>query len=365
MPNLHGSDQPGRPHPPRPSTRGDRKSRSSSNDFSLIRCVGEGIPLLGGHRVRLSIGWSWPALVLVVMLGAWLLRGQPANGDLPAVAVALLMFAGLGSLFQAACFVLLRPVRGRAAVVLTAAGIREPQPPKSRSGVWSRWIQLALGPLVQLKLGIFAAVVGLVWNASRTVVADGLFSFSGRTPLQIAAAVWMVQALVTLAPLPGTQGKAILRATLNALLSRQSWQFRERLARRLEGLIAVGCVALGLAFWQIESPDGFLPLWPCWICLGVVVWISRAALPAVAPADWDSSAPPASPRPETSPLLRWWNRHRVRRAFKNEHGEAWEAARADAILDKLHRQGRDALTHRERSLLRRVSERIRQTRDQR
>ncbi len=77
----------------------------------------------------------------------------------------------------------------------------------------------------------------------------------------------------------------------------------------------------------------------------------------------ESAAPTVRPRPESA-LERWRRRRSDQRRQRRESREAAEDIRLDEILDKLHREGRSALTDEEQRFLVRQSERVRSRRVQ-
>lgn len=68
--------------------------------------------------------------------------------------------------------------------------------------------------------------------------------------------------------------------------------------------------------------------------------------------------PPPKPK-KLGPIKRWLQARRERRALRDAEQRALDEARMDELLDKIHRQGKEALTDEERRFMDRVSARYR------
>ncbi|XZE52129.1 hypothetical protein SH139x_003811 [Planctomycetaceae bacterium SH139] len=328
----------------------------------------------------LIVGWSWPALGAVLMAGGWWLRDRPGNQDLLALAGCIFAIAILGTAIQGAIYWILTPGCQRSrpggaivpAVIFTVFGAREPLEPLRQISAGQRWMQLVLGPLILFKIAIVLAMLELIRGSltggavEGSLLRSGVFGNSGFTPqrpLWVATWVWMIQATISLTPLPGTLGRAFLHSSLALVIAPRNLRRRDHLVRQVEGSLAFACLAISLVLWHWEPPGGFVPLWPFWVVFGLLIWAGRdAEAGSRERSELRQLLAAADASTDDAPLVRWWKTLKLRRTLRQERAEAVDETRLDAVLDKLHRQGADSLTAAEQALLRRVSQRIRRSR---
>lgn len=318
-------------------------------------------------------------MVILVLGGAWWFRGRPADGDLPTLAVLLIASAAVGSLLQT----LLRleiaariGPTGAGRLVLTPIGYRvgASSGPGLRGGGGS--LRVIGGP----PLAVLGAAIGLIVGLEDFQVGrwftGGAPELVGRLDLtataRIAAWVWLMQGTAMLLPIPGSAGRQILwRVVERVALRRSSRGYHSsrgvvgRRVDQLQGMMAVLLVAVALWLWQRDPIDAVMPVWPFLLALAMLVWSGRGApapRPIAAPTP-DAKATFRGRRgPATARGLSWWKRLRIRRTQRAEREEAVDAERLDDVLARLHRDGFDSLSAADRSLLRRVSQRLRESR---
>ena len=126
----------------------------------------------------------------------------------------------------------------------------------------------------------------------------------------------------------------------------------------------VAMVAVALIPIESDSP---IQRWPILFLVAVMLWLSARG-DDVELAIWSLVNAETSRR---GPVQTSWyrrtvqnlhtisGRRRARRAYKQEHNEALDASRLDAILKRLHEQGEQSLSNEDRAVLRRVSETLR------
>lgn len=374
----------------------------------------EGIIVGYWRSVRLLIGWSWLALVVLVLGGAWWYQGRPGDSDLPHLAVLLLIAAGLGSLVQTWLRIELgrRFRRPLEQLTLTAIGYRIPYMAASSAGTGMQRLAIAAGPTLAVLAGGLAAAAaaavaapadaaGAIWG-SPELVGDGELG----SALRVAGWVWLTQAILMGLPIPGSVGRQILwgvveRTAQWGSATRPAHRSAVSLSRRVDrfqGVIAALLAAAAAWQWdretgELAAPAGpFLPAWPLWIALAVLVWSGRGGAAAASreggsagSRDWDPAGSGAAagfdsaaglgpgggfgpgfgepPVKAKRRQLSWWDRWRIRRVQRAERGEAIDATRLDAVLERLHRDGFDSLSAADRTVLRRVSQRLRQNRE--
>lgn len=337
-------------------------------------------------------------VVFLVLGAAWWLRARPADGDLPTLAVLLLAAAVTGSLLQA----LLRleigfrtdprgprllgeaGCNGEAGhLVLTPigyrSGARAGRPLAAGDG--NLWVASA-PPLALLGAALALGVV-LGGFDMRRWFAGGAPEMVGRWELsaiaRVASWVWLVQGTAMLLPIPGSAGRQVLWGVVEGIFARRApagsgatrgGNSALRVGRwvdQIQGMLAVLLAAVALWLWQRETVDVGVPVWPFLLALSILVWSGRGV-----PAERASTSPiagrwsPGRVEREKAAVrgLSWWKRLRIRRTQRAERGEAVDARRLDEVLARLHRDGFESLSAADRMLLRRVSQRLRQSREQ-
>lgn len=316
---------------------------------------------------------------ILVLGAAWWFRGRPADGDLPSLAVLLLAAVGVGSLVQTllrleiACRIG-QPAAGH--LVLTPIGYRA----GTRSGaVVDRGrgsLRVTSGPAVVLLTAAWVLFVALEGFHVGRWFAGGAAGLEGRLELaataRIAAWVWLIQGTAMLLPIPGSAGRQALWGLVERIAARRSSLGVSplgvgRRVDQIQGALAVLLAAAALWLWQHETIDIVVPIWPFLLALAMLMWAGRGTpvrrLGEVPAAGGAASARGRNERAAVRGLS-WWARLRIRQAQRAERSEAVDAHRLDEVLQRLHRDGFDSLSTADRTLLRRVSQRLRQSRGQ-
>lgn len=348
-------------------------------------------------------------MVLLVLAAGWWFRARPADGDLPALSILLLAAAAAGSVMQT----LLRLEIGArlgghrarnlesghaetrhlepAHVVLTPIGYRDGA--RSGAGVTGsdEGLRVIAGPALALWGVALVLLIALEGVPAAGWISGGAPELVGRWELgavaRVAAWVWLVQGTAMLLPIPGSAGRQILWRIVARCCRRVAEPAESsgapfhstigsppvgdaavRVGRRvdqIQGTMAVLLAGVALWLWQREPVDLVVPMWPFLLALAILIWAGRGAhalRPMAAPAA-GSVIPGGASRPRAAARgLSWWKRLRIRRAQRAERGEAADARRLDEVLARLHASGFDSLSSADRMLLRRVSQRLRQTR---
>lgn len=331
-------------------------------------------------------------MVVVVLGGAWWLRGRPGDGDLPKLAMLLLTAAALGSIVQSWLRIELgnRFRRPLEPLTLTAIGYRAPfpsgttVPPATTAATGTQRLILAAGPTLAVLVGglglasvaAFARPADLWWATWGSLDLSGDWELA--TVLRVVAWVWLIQAALMGLPIPGSAGRQILCGMVEwAARSRPAAPPTNRVQRRVDryqGGIAAVLAAAAVWQWQSETVEIGVPAWPFLMALSILVWSGRGgpaaeSKPAETSSSRDSNLEDSGrsrfeePNRAKRRPLSWWGRFRIRRVQRAERGEAIDAMRLDAVLERLHRDGLESLSAADRSILRRVSQRLRQNRE--
>lgn len=356
LPSPNAADDPG-PHRRRAAdahaaTLGERPSSASMAGIFVGRW----------RSARLLLGWSWPALVLIVLGGAWWFAARPGDSDLPVLGLLLLLAAGMGSVIQTLLRIefgdrLGRPLRQ---VSLTAIGYRIDGDRVAVAGHGAERILTAAGPtsvIIAAAIALAAAIslspsATSLWVAWESPRLEGHFGL--HSAVRVAAWVWLTQGLLMALPIPGSIGREVLLGMVEQGGPRASHTAVRRRVDRIQGAVAILLAAAALWQWSREPVETAMPVWPFLVALSLLVWSGRGG---------GSTEETPQPQPSRQPRLSWWSRLRIRRAQRVEREEAIDASRMDEVLEKLHREGAASLTGAERSLLRRVSQRLRQDRE--
>jgi hypothetical protein len=311
----------------------------------------EGFVAWEGRDLRLFVGWSCLWMALLVLAGSWWLRNRPGNADLPALAMLVVFMAASGATLQTAVHWLICRIHRNLppGLIITAAGYRA-----VGEKSWPLKFETA-GAAARIVAG--RRLAELIVPSIVLLAAAGLASLVG-APLRVAAWTWTFQAVWTLMPIPGGQGRGAIEAL---------WIFGGgcrpaiallRVTNLTQGMLAILVIGGGLWAWQFESTWMMLPKWPFVIMLGVLIWGERKSW-VVAP-DSNRQTPRRRSRADERWFgARWLSQQRVRRAQRSERAEAIDEAELDHVLAKLHDHGFGSLSAGERQLLQRVSRRLR------
>jgi hypothetical protein len=226
---------------------------------------------------------------------------------------------------------------------------------------------------------VTAAHVGSEWvGLLHPLSPQGLFTFPLETSailLTAKLAFWFnwVLLLVNLLPAFPFDGGRALRSALVA----SNPEIRPRRAAHLVATFAkfaaLGLLALAALWWSDKS-NTVMPVWFSLVLLAMFLYFSARQEEDRA----DESEPDeelfgydfsqgytslertSEVHPEhISPFRRWLEERRQNRERRKKQVEADEERRVDEILSRLHDQGIDSLSAEDRSLLKRVSQRLR------
>lgn len=358
---------------------------STGNVFSR-----DGLLLWHAGSAKLTVGWSAVLIAFWLMGGAWWLGHRPGDSDLPSLALLGLFMAAAGSTFQAGVHLLVCH-RHRVlpkTLVLTIAGYRVV--PDGFFGSWliqrrstelgvkrlahQRLHEVGAPPLALCCMAGLALVVDWLWADGLAGSSDGLATTNlterasslgvvFRSPAEIAAWTWFLQAAWTVLPVPGSQGRTILESCsllFHDAMPKASSAFK--IARRvdlIQSILAIFVVAVGIYLWERESYTFSAPSWPFVIALGILIWIGRRPALVARSAETIDFISERSDRRRRVPRLSLIGKWRVRKAQRAERAEAVDDQQLDNVLEKLHLNGADSLTTGERRLLERVSRRLR------
>lgn len=187
------------------------------------------------------------------------------------------------------------------------------------------------------------------------------------------ATAWLlwVQAACQCVPLSGTAGRLGLLAVIAIAAREAETWFRIRLARRLIRGTAIVLAFIAIGLIPTELGDG-VPRWILLVLLAAALWVSSRSRDIVALSEGFRDATLGGGGLDESGSLvdrvrqRMLARRRRRRLVetaREEHLEATDAARLDAILERLRLEGVAALSDEERAVLGRVSDRLRRIRE--
>lgn len=335
------------------------------------------------HRWSLAFGhwWGIPVrLHLLMLLFAVLAVGVTLDGSVSeGVLTAVVLLASV-ALHEAAHSVAAIRFGGQVDGVVLApiGGLRAPRVPNEPE---PQLFVAASGPIANLTV-VAAATIALVALDTPPAGLLPLLNPVGPTgllegSLQLIAlkeALWINWSLflINLLPVYPFDGGPALRAMLWPLVGRRTAAVAT--AYTAQASAAALCVlAIGI---EKANPQALMPLWAPLVTLAVFVFFSaqRDLLLVSAPIEEDSD-PRRYPREATGHELfssDWADDgdemvlvehgsegRREHRRRKQEADEAYEDARVDDILARLHDVGFDRLSAEERAILQRASQRYR------
>ncbi len=322
---------------------------------------------------RLYITYAVPIAVAACVTVASLVSSRPGTDD---VATAFLLgglFWLIGFVVQVVSHLAVWGVWGEPCESVTVGllGVEFPpihQPPR-------RLISLSVVTVLPLVLAAAAAtLIGVAWAGENFWLGADVLTMPslGRSTSdlvwQAGGVLMLIQMVCQSFPLPRTPGRQIILAVIAASFRHLDLPRIIFFSRRVLVLIAVIVAMVAVALIPIES-DSPIQRWPILFLVAVMLWLSARG-DDVELAIWSLVNAETSRR---GPVQTSWyrrtvqnlhtisGRRRARRAYKQEHNEAADASRLDAILKQLHEHGEQSLSNEDRAVLRRVSETLRKT----
>ncbi len=197
--------------------------------------------------------------------------------------------------------------------------------------------------------------------------------------LRTGAWLCFIQVLCQTLPFPTTLGRLGLVALVTVTQPDSDPRVQTRRSRFAIRVIAVTMATTAAALLLIDG--AVLPMqWPLLLLLAVVLWLTAQAkdissyvssfheLSDEQILQWlDSEGPLADDglvklAPRETLLARvtgfaknWNNRRKALRALQREHAEADDVLRLDEVLERIHTDGKESLSEKDRALLMRVS----------
>lgn len=339
------------------------------------------IPIATIGRTRLSVSYIIFVAVAIVLTVVLIARGQPGNGDLPRAALVGAAFWVAGWIVQAAATLTIAWAAGVSVRSLTVGLIGVESSP--RRWIASKSLFVALGTVASLL--VVAIAFRWIEGGGRWPVIRGDRPWWQVPPMGMTAvdsmwrsASWLfgLQAIAQMYPLPRTLGRQAYAAIVHLCAGRLDVPGQARLFRRC--LIMVAIVTLGgaIVVLSTQSSDRF-PQWPLLFFLSVMLWLSshrsdvRSSLQAFESTRFLHARGQPHDSLDNAPGVvgRWRERiqgrrrnQRITEAMQRERDEAVDASRLDAILERLHTNGRESLSDKDKQILARVSENLRKMR---
>ncbi len=212
---------------------------------------------------------------------------------------------------------------------------------------------------------------------SATAAAErGLFAIPGfgMTPadsmLHFSGWLFWLQAVGQLYPLRMTLGRHLIASIIVTVGPKLTQSVAAILLHRMLLGISLLMVGIAIATMRFDNPL-VVPRWPFFLLLAFALLRTASVARARQLIDslWerhqqqDSDEELVPPDGLSERLRGWFARRRARRALQREHDEAVDATKLDQILERLHEQGPDSLSHEDRVILKRVSESLKKHRN--
>lgn len=188
-------------------------------------------------------------------------------------------------------------------------------------------------------------------------------------------AAWLcwVQAVLQMIPFPRTPGRQLVASIVVWVTQGVPEPIQRRLFQKT--IVALSIVLVAMTFPLMSSDDPtWESSWPWVLIAGVLLWASSRSgdvIPLVGGMQDVGHNPDVDDDDASIGFIsRWWSRlegwrhqRRLQRALVRERIEAVDAGRVDEILNRLHRDGLEALSSEDRKLLDRVSQNLRRQRE--
>ncbi len=360
----------------------DRTSPPHRNRGFIDRDTAWAIPVGSIGKTQLNVSYSIFIAASILLTVVLIAKGQPGNADLPRAAMIGVAIWIAGWITQVLVHAMFAWVCELSVPTLTLGMVGVETMPRS----WPARSALAVTLGTITSLVALAIAFRLIEGGGRLPVlssggADVMTELFSPPSLGMTAAdsmwraaAWLcsLQAVCQMFPLPRTLGRQAYAALASICGRRLDLASQVRLFRRC--LIAIAIVTLVLAIYVLsqESTDR-VPRWPLLFGLSLMLWISAhrpdvmSLLRGFQLADFEGGEKQAGEglaKRVTDHFRSRRLRQRVRAAMENERTEAVDASKLDEILQRLHSQGQASLSDEDRKVLTRVSERIRQSRQQ-
>lgn len=329
-----------------------------------------GLPLIRVFGVRVTLAYS-VVIVASIILGV---TGSRSLNDRTGEAV---LAAGLGLLLWILGWVVQMIVYGAVSNLVGWPAQRIRLGLFGIESVPKAWTASSAATVVLATLTALFAIASMCWLVGSEFELQQSISardtFWGAPSLGAGAydshwlsAAWLffVQALCQLYPLNHSLGRTLLAAGIVGWFRPGSIDLQIQTLRRLLLLVAWMTVLVAGALFL----DGRFPQWLVTLVIGIVLWISSptsAVASLIGGMNHDHRDGPAGDL--HTPVSQWLRdrdrQRRIRRALKQEHGEAMDHDALDEVLGRLHQGGIESLSKEDRKLLRRVSQQVRQRRD--
>ncbi|GAA5509793.1 hypothetical protein [Novipirellula caenicola] len=227
-------------------------------------------------------------------------------------------------------------------------------------------------------VGVGAGLIAIAKSTEAAASVDdaGLFAIPGlgMTPadsmLHFSGWLFWLQAVGQLYPLRMTLGRHLIASLIVTVGPKLSPAVAAILLHRMLLGISLLMVGVAIATMRFDQPL-IMPRWPLFLLLAfaLIRTASVARSRQLIESLWERSVELESgeelPPPDRlrERLWGWFARRRARRALQREHDEAVDATKLDQILERLHDQGPDSLSHQDRVILKRVSESLKKHRN--
>lgn len=318
----------------------------------------EGLCIDRRPGMSLRVAWSYLALGVALTAVAWWLSSRQGNSDLPFLAFVIWITVGAVGLLQEIAHALIANLLGGKPrlVCLSAIG---------GAGEYKIWpglphlLTAAAGPMASFAIAIalaswfLPAQESLTWRLYDLIIPPEL---DGRpTGASIASvAVWVASVLtcLQLLPLSRCDGRGMLDGLIAIVRPSVGIDRRSQLASQIVLGLALATL-LGAIAIAISGGPFQAAAWPLVLLLAVGLALSAQR--------GDSRSQLAEDERLRIGWLAWW---KLRNAQAREHQEAVDVSKLDDILARLHEHGIESLTTVERSVLDRVSDRLKRRKEQ-
>ena len=258
-------------------------------------------------------------------------------------------------------------------------GLRPPRVPRDPQ---SELLTLVAGPAVSLLICFCCLIVTGLVNPEGAKELLNLLSpagiFAGDADVTFLTVIrltcwinWWLLLLNAIPAFPFDGGRAMV-ALLQVMKPQINYEKAVALVAAFARLVAVGLFVMAFVFRNANSTE--FPAWLALILLSVFVFFSARVEESQSESEREEeelfgydfsqgytslerSASPPSNKP--GPISVWWNQFQEKRQKRRAEIELAEDAESDEILQRLHEQGMESLSPREKALLKRVSERYR------
>jgi len=333
------------------------------------------LPLASFGGIRWWISYSVPIgfaiVALAVAMGTF---GPGGTSDLPGSAALATGFWVSGWLAQSIAFVVLCRLFGSPTGTLRIGLLGVEALPR----IWAahRALIVAVGTILPLLiLGMFFRWVEGGFRVPQLAPADDAVWSPPSVGFKSHESIWLtgawlcwVQAILQMIPFPRTPGRQLISALVVFASGSVPESMQRRLLQRILVVLALAIVILAIPMMASDDPQ-WSSKWPLLLTAGVLLWASSRSGEVFALIGGMQGSADEVDRGNFVVNLRqtveqWRTQRRLQRALARERGEAVDAQRLDDILNRLHRDGVEALSGDDRKILDRVSESLRKEREE-